>query len=159
MIDYESIISTVIGVIRDSTGHKVIMENGTGKQPAYPFCTYTITSPYIPQHRGIIEGDAITEDVDIFFSFTWHSDDAIEVISLTQQTATLLRTMKAKQVLYDKGIAFIQAEGTGNRDTFLSIENERRHGFDARFRIRVTHNGAESEYFDSVTINNENIGG
>ncbi|QKJ39622.1 hypothetical protein HRJ37_05410 [Bacillus altitudinis] len=159
MIDYESIISTVIGVIRDSTGHKVIMENGTGKQPDYPFCTYTITSPYIPQHRGIIEGDAITEDVDIFFSFTWISDDAIEVISLTQQTATLLKTMKAKQVLYDKGIAFIKAEGTGNRDTFLSIGNERRHGFDARFRIRVTHNGAESEYFDSVTINNENIGG
>ncbi|WP_431355860.1 phage neck terminator protein, partial [Bacillus safensis] len=103
MIDYESIISTVIGVIGDSTGHKVIMENGTGKQPAYPFCTYNITSPYIPQHRGIIEGDAITEDVDIFFSFTWISDDAIEVISLTQQTATIFRTMKAKQVLYDNG--------------------------------------------------------
>ncbi|MFB8733892.1 hypothetical protein ACEQPO_08040 [Bacillus sp. SL00103] len=33
MIDYESIISTVIGVIRDSTGRKVIMENGTGKRP------------------------------------------------------------------------------------------------------------------------------
>ncbi|WP_426579300.1 phage neck terminator protein [Bacillus altitudinis] len=159
MIDYESIISTVIGVIRDSTGHKVIMENGTGKQPGILFRTYTITSPYIPQHRGIIEGDAITEDVDIFFSFTWISNDAIEVISLTQQTATSFRTMKAKQVLYDNGIAFIRAEGTGNRDTFLSIENERRHGFDARFRIRVTHNGSESEYFDSVTINNENIGG
>ncbi|MFB8733893.1 hypothetical protein ACEQPO_08045 [Bacillus sp. SL00103] len=60
------------------------------------------------------------------------------MISLTQQTATIFRTMKAKQVLYDKGIAFTKTEGTGNRDTFLSIENERRHGFDARFRIRVT---------------------
>ncbi len=36
-MDYNSIIQTVLGLIREKTGHVVIVANGTGKQPVYPF--------------------------------------------------------------------------------------------------------------------------
>ncbi|MCL8470487.1 phage neck terminator protein [Bacillus subtilis] len=156
-MDYNNIIQTVLGLIREKTGHVVIVANGTGKQPAYPFCTYTVTSPYLPQHRGIEEQGVLTEDIELVFSFTWVSNSHIEAISLAQQTAAYFKTAEARQKLHDNGLAWVRNDGFGNRDTFITIDTERRHGFDTRFRTRFTHGEANAEVFDSVRI--ENTGG
>lgn len=66
-MDYNSIIRTVLRMIKEKTGHVVIEANGTGKQPEYPFCTYTVTSPYLPQHRGVEEQGVLTEDIELVF--------------------------------------------------------------------------------------------
>ncbi|MCY7919557.1 LIC_12616 family protein [Bacillus vallismortis] len=159
LLDYEKIVRIVIGMIKEKTGHIVIEADGIGKQPAYPFCTYTVTSPYLSQHRGVYEGGAITEDVDLVFSLTWCSNSHLEVVSLAQQTATYFKSVKAKQVLHDNGLAFIRTDGFGNRDTFITIETERRHGFDMRLRTRVIHEEENGEYFEGIEINNETLGG
>ncbi|WP_353856439.1 hypothetical protein [Bacillus sp. Bos-x628] len=156
-MDYNSIIQTVLGLIREKTGHVVIVANGTGKQPVYPFCTYTVTSPYLAQHRGIEEQGALMEDIELVFSFTWISNSHIEAISLAQQTATYFKTGEARQKLHDNRLVWVRNDGFGNRDTFITVDTERRHGFDARFRTRVIHGEKNAEVFDSVRI--ENIGG
>ncbi|MEH2977201.1 LIC_12616 family protein [Bacillus amyloliquefaciens] len=156
-MDYNSIIRTVLRMIKEKTGHVVIEANGTGKQPEYPFCTYTVTSPYLPQHRGVEEQGVLTEDIELVFSFTWISNSHIEVISLAQETASYFKTADARQTLHDNGMAWVRNDGFGNRDTFITIDTERRHGFDMRLRTRSAYGETQAEFFDSAKI--ETIGG
>ena len=48
-------------------------------------------------------------------------------------------------------------DGFGNRDTFITIDTERRHGFDMRLRTRAAYGETQAEFFDSAQI--ETIGG
>ncbi|MDK2600254.1 hypothetical protein QO179_20165 [Bacillus stercoris] len=74
----------------------------------------------------------LTEDIELVFSFTWVSNSHIEAISLAQQTAAYFKTAEARQKLHDNGLAWVRNDGFGNRDTFITIDTERRHGFDTR---------------------------
>lgn len=156
MIDYKSIATTVINMIKEKTNHNAIVENGTGKQPEYPFCTFTITSPYLSLHQGIEEEDTLIEDVDIIFSLTWISKSHYEAISLAQQTATYFKSRTGRETLADAGLVWVKNEGFGNRDTFITIDTERRHGFDLRLRTRTaSKEDKETDYFDGISLNYE----
>lgn len=135
MIQYDRIKSVIVDHIQQGTGHPVILQAQTGPQPEYPFATYTVTSPYLPVSEAE-EGDALVEDVELVYSFTWHSKDATEAQSLAHQTAMLFKLRSYRMRLGFYGLAVVRVEPFQNRDTFLTIENERRVGFDVRFRIR-----------------------
>lgn len=135
MMDYENIKRVIISHIRNNTGHLIILQASNDKQPVYPFCAYTLTSPYLPKASAEIDGQLI-EDVEIVFSFTWHSDNATEVQALSHKTAMLFRLSQHRQVLSDQGVVFVKIEGIQSRDTFISVDNERRYGLDVRFRVR-----------------------
>lgn len=150
MMDYENIKRVIISHIRNNTGHLVILQASNDEQPAYPFCAYTLTSPYLPKASAEIDGQLI-EDVEIVFSFTWHSQDATEVQTLSHKTAMLFKLSQHRQTLSDQGIVFVKIEGIQSRDTFLSVDNERRYGLDVRFR--VTHvEESSGEIIESVEI-------
>jgi hypothetical protein len=155
MIDYETIKRTIVSHVRTRTGHPVILQASNDTQPAYPFCTYTVTSPYLPVTFAEV-GDDTVEDVEMVFSLTWHSQSATEVQGLAHQTAMLFKMRAHRQQLGDAGIAVVRLEGMQNRDTFLTIDNERRVGFDVRFRVRHT----ESAVIDSIaTVEIPNLQG
>ena len=151
MIDYEAIKRTIIGHIKANTGHEVVLQAGNAPQPAYPFCSYTITSPYLPVSHAEV-GQDIVEDVEMVFSLTWHSQSATEAQGLAHQTAMLFKMRNARQWLGDSGITVVRLEGFQNRDTFLTIDSERRVGLDVRFRIRHIETQPEFENIESVIV-------
>ena len=149
-MDYENIKRTIISHIRDNTGHLVILQASNDEQPAYPFCAYTLTSPYLPKATAEIGGQLI-EDIELVFSFTWHSKNATEVQTLSHKTAMLFKLAQHRQTLGDQDITFVKIEGIQSRDTFLSVDNERRYGLDIRFRVRHVE-GSDGENIESVEI-------
>ncbi|MBH0171024.1 phage neck terminator protein [Fictibacillus sp. 18YEL24] len=150
MIDYESITATLNKLIKAETTYPVILHGANSKQPQYPFCTYTIISPFV-QQSFIDQGDTFTQDVEIVISYTWVSDDPFKVLSLAQKTASFLQHSSTRQKLSDAKIAVVRIDGFGNRDTFLSIETERRTGFDLRIRIR-TEDFRNLEVIETVNL-------
>ncbi|WP_251138104.1 hypothetical protein [Exiguobacterium sp. s191] len=135
MINYREIKRILVQHIKTHTGHEVILQGSNDTQPAYPFCAYTLTSPYLPVSEAEVDGQLI-EDVEMVFSFTWHSTDATEVQELAHQTVMLFKLTQHRQALGDLGISFVKVEGIQSRDTFLSIDTERKYGVDIRFRTR-----------------------
>ncbi|EJT5474298.1 hypothetical protein N2U63_003121, partial [Listeria monocytogenes] len=46
--DYGILVKTLIGAVNELSGGLQLIESASGgEQPSYPFCQYTITSPYI----------------------------------------------------------------------------------------------------------------
>lgn len=133
MIDYTHAMTALLGHIRAGTGKLVLLDATNTPQTAYPFCTYSIPSPYLPQRTDYI-GDEMGEVIEFVVSLTWHSKNNMEALGFAQQTATLLKTLKGRQVLGDAGLTVVRLDGFTNRDTFLTIDTERRYGFDVRLR-------------------------
>lgn len=137
MIDYGSILKAINAEVRQ--GKKVIEQLSTDKQPDYPFLSYTVISPYL-NPKTYIDGENITEEVEIVISYTWMSEESMEAMSLAQTSASHIKATGTRQRLRDKGVVVVDTMGFGNRDTFITIETERRVGFDVK--IRITHGNA-----------------
>ena len=150
MINYKDIVATVNKVIKGETGNYAVPQNTTEQQPKYPFTTYTITSPYIAG-RGAVEGDTVTESVEIVLSLTFVSDDRFQPPSMAQQVASSFKHPKIQTQLREQGVIFVRNDGFGNRDTFITIETEFRHGFDLRLRVQNT-TIKESESIENIEI-------
>jgi len=149
LIDYKKIAITLNQVIKKNTGNITIVQtNQTDEQPDYPFASYGIISPYIPITSARV-GDTTTEVVEMVFSYTFVALDAFDAMALSQKAASAFKLTATLQTLSDQNIAFVSILGTGSRDNFITIETERRYGFD--IRVRVKHSdSAESDYFDKV---------
>lgn len=138
MVDYQNALEAVIRHIVDGTGHKVILENQSATQPPYPFCTYSIPSPYLPQRTDYL-GDAMGESVEFVVSLTWHSKSNYEALQLATQTVALFKSLGGRQVMGDAGLTVVRIDGFTNRDTFITILTERRYGFDLRLRTYASN--------------------
>lgn len=147
-MNYRELKRIIVSHIRDNTGHAVVLQGSNDNQPAYPFCSYTITSPYLPV-SNFIDGGKMVEDIEFVFSFTWHSQDMTDVQDLSYDTAMLFKLLKHTQKLSDAGIAVVRIEGIQNRDVFLSVDSERRYGLDVRFRTRVIEEQG-GDYIETV---------
>lgn len=149
MIDYKSILTRIHRLVRAELSEMPIVEQATTEEyPPYPFATYTITSPYL-NARTFLSSGVLTEEVEIVISYTWLSTDSFEATQLAQRMVTLLKMTKTRQLLNDAGIVIVRMDGFGSRDNFISIETERRTGFD--LRIRVSHS-VENDYDNIQTV-------
>jgi len=135
MLDYEDIISKVNYELRQILPYPIVEQASTQKQPPYPYGTYTVTSPYL-NPKTYRSGDTLIEEVEIVVSYTWLSVDSFECLNFAQRSSTLLKSIAIKQRLTDGGITVVRIDGFGSRDNFMSIEVERRVGFDVRLRVR-----------------------
>lgn len=150
MVDYEHILTNINRLIREETNRPIIVQASSDRQPKYPFASYTVTSPNLVASRSRF-ADSLIEDVEIMISITWHSDNHIEAMSLSQRTEQMLKRSDTIQRLSDEGIAIVRTLGNGTRDTFISIEQERRYGFDLRVRTRSgSMNAKPIDEIDSV---------
>ena len=151
MIDYGAIKRTIVGHIKSNTGHEVVLQAGNAPQPDYPFCSYSVTSPYLPVSNAEV-GEDMIEDVEMVFSLTWHSRSATEAEGLAHQTAMLFKMRHATQMLGDANISVVRLEGFQNRDTFLTIDSERRVGLDVRIRVRHIETSPSMETIETVIV-------
>ncbi|MGE7880148.1 phage neck terminator protein [Peribacillus muralis] len=150
MIDYESILKAVNAEIRKETNCIPKEQEAASKQPKYPFFTYSIISPYL-NAKVFREGNVQIEEVEIVISFTFYSLKSFEVMSLAQRSATMLKSTATRQILYDKGVTVVRIDDLNKRDNFISIQTERRAGFDLRIRIR--HSETKSfDHIETITI-------
>lgn len=150
MIDYKLIMSSIIKIIKADTGKPVVPQNNTNDMPAYPFCTYTITSPYLSVSSSY-EDETLNETVEMVISLTWCAKDLFEAATYTQRTAAGLKHQKNRQILTENGITIVKCLNFGNRDTFLSIDTEFRNGFDLRIRVSSSDT-REMDFIRDVNI-------
>lgn len=138
-LNYEQIISNLNKVIREANGNIKLMEQtAVTEQQKYPFGTYTITSPYLNArtYRYMDQDDTINQIVEMVVSYTFYSTNMFEVTALLQATLSNFRQVATKQSINENGIVIVDFSNIGNRNNFISIQNEQRAGFDVRIRVR-----------------------
>lgn len=120
----------------------VIQSSTIGDMPKYPFITYTVTSPYL--RLGVDE--EYTEQVndtiqnrhvlhyERVFSFTIVAKDEDVAMDKCMQAMRYFRNDGVLE-LKDKGIAIVEISNVTARDNFITIDYDRRYGFDVRIRL------------------------
>ncbi|GKV70280.1 hypothetical protein NCCP2716_27780 [Sporosarcina sp. NCCP-2716] len=128
--DYRVITSSLIQAVRTATGYPCIEANGTGEQPAYPFATFTITSPKIT-----IQRDDENAPFELTVSLTWHDESSLSVLNLAKKCESYFKSTAGRSVFVAKGVVIVDIMGFDRRDNFISIEYERMAGFDVSMRV------------------------
>ena len=158
MIKHSEIRNPIVSSLNEYMGIPVIQSEDSGEQPAYPFMTFSVNSPYLPLAHNSKEeieedGKSITRETEHFeqvYSFTVIGEDE-DVVQDNLVKAIQFFKVFGIQILKDNGIAIVEVYNAQKRDTFLTIDYERRAGFDVR--IRVAHNlDFENEIIENVEI-------
>ncbi|HFQ6247696.1 TPA: hypothetical protein ACHSDD_002786 [Listeria monocytogenes] len=154
--DYGILVNTLIKAISDLSGGLQLIESASvGEQPAYPFCQYTITSPYIAITQDVVEG----EQFEVVISLTWRGLSGHQVLNLANTTNKYFRSQKGRFFMQENGgIVVVSVQNSGLRDTFISIEYERSAGIDLRLRVTDSYS-SEIQEIENISFTNENLGG
>ena len=142
MKKHEIVRNALIKGLYDYMNMLVIQSSTIGDMPKYPFITYTVTSPYL--RLGVDE--EYTEQVndtiqnrhvlhyERVFSFTIVAKDEDVAMDLCMQAMRYFRNDGVLE-LKDKGIAIVEISNVTARDNFITIDYDRRYGFDVRIRL------------------------
>lgn len=139
MIEFSSYREVFIKQIKAITGIQTIMSDTSGKQPPYPFIglKFTTIGEEVGRETSYIEGttEFTEQDIEIVLSVTSYSDK-LDVSADTAYKAYKFFKKSGIDALSDNHIVVVKIEQITNRDTFINIDYERRHGFDVRLRVR-----------------------
>lgn len=135
-VDYAMVIGEVNKQIRSVTNQMPLLEQQSIKEvPDYPYGSYSVLNPYLNVKTYREDQDKMIQSIEITLSYTFYGRSSFEIIALAQKTLTNFEHRATKQVLWDNGIAVIDMANLQNRDTFLTVDIERRVGFDIRLRV------------------------
>lgn len=155
MITYDDWWIPLQNGLSNYIAQNVIQAETTGQQPPYPFIAIKQTSPAIGVGQpAIFTGNStqtIEQDYEMVLSLTAYSD-AIESATDLANKARIYFLGKGTIELSDVYIAIVDVLPATNRDVFLTIEYERRIGFDVRLRVRDTET-YNIEVIEQVTVN------
>ncbi|WP_270995631.1 phage neck terminator protein [Listeria seeligeri] len=154
--DFGNLVNTLIKAISELSGGLQLIESASGgEQPEYPFCQYTITSPYIAISPDVVEG----EQFEIVISLTWRGLSGHQVLNLANTTNKYFRSQEGRFFMRKNGgIVVVSVQNSGLRDTFISIEYERSAGIDLRLRVADSYS-SEVQKIENISFTNENLGG
>lgn len=132
--DYSTVTKTLVQAMR-SLGITLIQADSAGDQPAYPFATYTITTPKLIVGNQVQPQQA--EQFEMVVSLTFKSQSAIQALNLAEQVQQYFRSNAGRSFLLDTGgMVLVSVQGFTNRDNFITIDYERNVGFDIQLRAR-----------------------
>lgn len=145
LIKHSEIRNPIVSNLNKYMEIPVIQSEETGEQPPYPFMTFSLNSPYLPLGHNsweiVTENDKTftreTEHFEQVYSFTIIGEDEDDVQDNLMKAIQFFKVLGV-QDLKDNGIAIVEVYNAQKRDTFLTIDYERRAGFDVK--IRVAHN-------------------
>lgn len=136
MIDYKNMRATVAKGLKEHLGVPVIRGNQTAEAPAYPFCSYNITTlaganngTYQEHEDGI---DRLL--VRSIWSFSFLSADWDESVNLAIKAREWFEHT-GRTWLADNGVTVQNTTDITNRDNILTVEYERKNGFDVVFYV------------------------
>lgn len=142
MKKHEIVRNALIKGLHDYMNMLVIQSSTIGDMPKYPFITYTVTSPYLRlgqdeeytkkensnyQNRHVLHHERV-------FSFTITAKDEDTAMDKCMQAMRYFRNDGVLE-LKDKGIAIVEISNVTARDNFITIDYDRRYGFDVRIRL------------------------
>ena len=158
MIKYDDWYLPLADGLENYVVHAVIQAETKHKQPPYPFIAIKQTSPSIgigvpTVFTGKDGTQTIEQDYEMVLSLTAHSD-AIESATDLANKARNYFLGKGTIELSDAYIAIVDVLPATNRDVFLTIEYERRIGFDVRLRVRDTET-YNIDVIEQVTVNHK----
>ncbi|TQR21799.1 LIC_12616 family protein [Psychrobacillus vulpis] len=155
MINYDDIWIPLQNGLSSYTGIHVIQAEGTGKQPSYPFFSIkkTTNGASVGQITESITDNikTIEQDTEMIFSITCNAA-TIEDADNYANKARAYFLGKGHIDLSDENITVVDVLNATNRDVFLTIDYERRCGFDLRLRVRGRES-FEIDVIEKVTIN------
>lgn len=136
MIAYKQMRSAVAKGLQECLGVPVIRGNQTAEAPPYPYAVYNVTT-IAGGNNGTYQQHADGIDrlmVRSIWSFSFLSKDWDESVML----ATMAREWflhSGRVYLSDNGINVQSATDITNRDNLLTVEYERKNGFDVVFYV------------------------
>lgn len=128
--------------LHDYMNMLVIQSSTIGDMPKYPFITYTVTSPYLRlgqdeeytkkenstyQNRHVLHYERV-------FSFTVAAREEDVAMDTCMKAMKYFRNDGVLE-LKDKGIVIVEISNATARDNFITIDYDRRYGFDVRIRL------------------------
>ncbi|WP_313893858.1 LIC_12616 family protein [Psychrobacillus sp.] len=155
MIKYDDIWIPLQRGLSAYTGIQVIQAESVGKQPKYPF--FSIKKTTIGQNVGHVAESlmgnvkTIEQDVESVFSITCNAVTIEDAEDYTHKARAYFLG-RGHIELSDANITVVDVLNATNRDVFLTVDYERRCGFDIRLRVRgqATY---EIEVIENVIIN------
>lgn len=150
-------ISDVRNIVRkglaDYLGIKVIIADGGGVQPKYPFATVKMTS--MQKEAGyterFIDADAVHEQaMEVSLSFNFYSDDMDDAANFAMQALEYFE-FAGHDALHDKDVVIVRTYPLDDRTTFLVTDYEYRWGFDVDVRVMAVSK-KQAEFIESVTF-------
>ena len=158
MIDLKDKRTVIASGLSEYIGVKVIRGNQTATAPRYPFASYNVTT-VADANNGTYQQHADGIDrlmVRSIWSFTFLAADWDTSIMLaTKAREWFLHT--GRVWLSDHGIVVQSATEIANRDNILTVEYERKNGFDVVFYVydEAENPSASTGYIEGVDIAHE----
>lgn len=136
MIAYKQMRNTVAKGLKEYLCVPVIRGNQTTETPPYPFASYNVTT-IASENNGTYQQHSDGVDrlmVRSIWSFTFLAADYEESVALALKARQwFLHTGRAW--LSDHGVTVQSATEINNRDNILTVEYERKNGFDVVFYV------------------------
>lgn len=158
MIDYKHLRETVGKGLKDHLGVPVIRGNQTAAAPPFPYLIYNVTTiagannGTWQQHEDGIDRLLVKS----IWSFSSLSDDWDESVNnAVRAREWFMHT--GRQWLSERGITVQSATEITNRDNILTVEYERKNGFDVVFYVydEAESMAAVNGTIESVEITHE----
>lgn len=158
MIPYKKLTTDVPTGLREYLGIPVIQGNQTAQAPKYPYGSYNITT-LASANRGtwqVHDDGKHRKLVRSIWSFSWLSDDSDESIEYAMKARNWFEHT-GRVWLSDRGITVQSVTEIANRDNILTVEYERKHGFDVVFYVYDETNSFTEDvgYIESVKVTHE----
>lgn len=156
---HEIVRNALIKGLHDYMNLLVIQSSTIGDMPKYPFITYTVTSPYLKvgfdeeyteevnstyQNRHVLHYERV-------FSFTIISKDEDEAMDLCVKAIRYFSNDGVLE-LKDKNIVIVEITNVAARDNFITIDYDRRYGFDVRIRLADEEVRETEEIIEKVNL-------
>lgn len=136
MIDYKKMRDTVPMGLSEYLGIKVIRGNQTAPAPPYPYGSYNITTLASANNGTWQEHDdgIDRKQVRSIWSFSFLAEDWDESVSYAIKAREWF-DHTGRTWLADRGITVQSVTEITNRDNILTVEYERKNGFDVVFYV------------------------
>lgn len=155
MIDLKAIRTTLFSGLREYLGIQMIRSDQTANQPAYPYGTGKATTP-AAANNGTWQKHEDGKDrlmVKSIWSFSFLSADYDQSVSLAIRAREWFEH-SGRAWLSERGITVQSTTNITNRDNILTVEYERKNGFDVVFYVfDVAESTSEATgYIEKVDI-------
>lgn len=140
MIQYDDIWIPLQNGLSRYLGIEVIQAEGLGKKPEYPFVTMKKITNAIPIGQSVskmnLEEKMILEqDIEMVFSLTVNANTIENADDYAMKARSYVEGLGYYE-LQDHNITVVDVLPSTNRDVFMTVDYERRVGFDVRLRVR-----------------------
>lgn len=158
MIAYKDMREAVATGLRQYLGVPVIRGNQSAKAPSYPYVAYNVTT-VASENNGTYQRHEDGIDrllVRSIWSISALSADWDESVSLAAKAREWFNHT-GRAWLAEKGVTVQTTTEITNRDNVLTVEYERKNGFDVAFYVYDTAQGDANGYIEGVTITPESL--